>query len=340
MTQQALELHALVTRAGGADSICVGDELFAYCKSQFEALRSGLQRIDATDRQLAATKSENEHTKHQVENLNRIISQKELTWERTLTSEKAKAVSEANELKNFHASARIDSDKRREATEKKYEEMREKFSEMEKKLEANEKELRHANEETQKAVAESLEVQQKCIKIEGELWSEREAAKIVEKAKGEAEEKLRNADERVEKIVKTLEEKEAEVKKMKADTSEYKSNKVKMENAERAAERWKTAAEIAQKEATEEIEQAQGELKIALTHICHSEKREKNLREELEKLKDINKNTIERLEGESTVRSHAAGVLSKQQNLLGYINALSKAGDIKAVGGLEEFLKE
>jgi len=113
-----------------------------------------------------------------------------------------------------------------------------------------------------------------------------------------------------------------------------------MENAEKAADRWKTAAGIAQKEASEEIEQAQGELKIALTHICQSEKREKALRDEIDRLSAMNKHTVERLEGESSVRSKAAGVLSKQQNLLSYINMLSKTGDVKSVGLPEEFLND
>ena len=72
-----------------------------------------------------------------------------------------------------------------------------------------------------------------------------------------------------------------------------------------------------------------------------SEKREKGLRDEIDRLEDINKNTVERLEGESTVRNQAAGVLNKQHNLLSYINQLSKTGDVKAVGGIpEEFLED
>tara|TARA_B110000305_G_scaffold121820_1_gene136535 strand:- start:165 stop:512 length:348 start_codon:yes stop_codon:yes gene_type:complete len=66
LTQHALELHALIMRAGGVDALCVGDELFSYCSSSFEHLRSGLERINTTDRQLAISKSENDHLSKQV----------------------------------------------------------------------------------------------------------------------------------------------------------------------------------------------------------------------------------------------------------------------------------
>lgn len=248
-----------------------------------------------------------------------------------MTSAKAKAVSEANELMNFHASARIDSDKRREVSEKKFAEMKEKFEEIEKRMEEKEVELQKANNSVNSIMADNLESQQKLIKTESDLWAEKESLKKLELSKGEVNEKLKEAREKLGKIAAAFELKEAEISKIKADTSEYKSNGVKMANSERAAERWKTAAAIAEKQALEEIEVAEGELKIALTHISKTEWKVKAVADENERLKEEIRVMKEGLEGDRIARSQHDAVLSKQQSLISYINQLSETGDLSMV---------
>ena len=104
-----------------------------------------------------------------------------------------------------------------------------------------------------------------------------------------------------------------------------------MANSERAAERWKTAAAIAEKQALEEIEVAEGELKIALTHISKTEWKVKAVADENERLKEEIRVMKEGLEGDRIARSQHDAVLSKQQSLISYINQLSETGDLSMV---------
>ena len=133
------------------------------------------------------------------------------TFDRSVRTAMALAASSANSLADAHGLQRADAERRAEISEKKAADLKEETVDVQRRLKEALKDVEKSNEEAQRVSEECLQAQQKIVKIDAELWSEKDAARVAtseNRAMKEAMSEMKEKLDRIEIEKKALETRE------------------------------------------------------------------------------------------------------------------------------------
>jgi hypothetical protein len=157
------------------------DAIFAKCVADSDRVRSNMARVETADAEVDRLRSEANAAKEDLGRVKFEVERKSEGYKRELAEEKNRAVRGAQELARYQEQRANDAERLLADAKEKIKELERGGSELERRLEEVLAEGRGVGEEAKRALEDEMEARQTVVKVEGELWEERERGRAMER---------------------------------------------------------------------------------------------------------------------------------------------------------------